>query len=189
MFNKLSRCWGGSSTTTPLTGRFGNSRGWNLTAQDVMLSPEIANPGHHALVAAGLLFTQASRHLHTHDDEGQCGIQVATEAPGDSRTGSPTFHPTTIYISVFKALRLLRARNKMTAIIKATYEVRMQKLQKEEMIVERCCTALQNAAYRVFKSLDVTKQMKCWDASLVGHFLKTWGSPPDMQAQLNRFLR
>lgn len=109
-------------------------------AQDVMLSRGIANPGYHALVAAGLLFTQASRHLNIHDDEDQCGIQVATGAPRDSRAGLPTFQPTTIYISVFKALRLVRARNKMTAIIKATDEVRMQKLQKEEMIVERCCT-------------------------------------------------
>jgi hypothetical protein len=151
----------------------------------MMLSREIASPGYHAPAAAGLLFTQASWHLNIHDDEGQCGIRVAIEAPNDSRPGSPTFHPTIIYISVFKALRLLQARNKMTAIIKATDEVRMQTLQKEEMIVERRCTALKNAAYRVFKSLDVTQQMKYWDASLVRHFLKIWGSLPDMQDELN----
>jgi hypothetical protein len=150
-----------------------------------MLSREIANPGYHALAAAALLFTQASQHLNIHDDEGQCGIRVATEAPSDSRSGSPTFHPTTVYVSVFQALRLLRARNKMTALIKATNEVRLQKLQKEEMIVERCCTALQNAAYKVFKKLDVTQQMQDWDASLVRHFLKIWGSPPDIQDKLN----
>jgi hypothetical protein len=157
-------------------------------AQDVMLSRDVANPGSHTLGAAGLLFTQASRHPNMHDDESQCEIRVAIEAPSDPRAGLPTFPPITVYVSVFKALHLLRARNKRTAIIKATDEVRMKKLEKEEMIVERCCTALQNVAYRVFKSLDVTKQLRRWDESLVRHFLRTWGSPPDIQDQLNSSL-
>ena len=67
--------------------------------------------------------------------------------------------------------------------MKAKNDTRMQALQKEEMIVERYYTALQNAAHKVLKGryMTIYRVWNCWDASLLHCFLKAWGSPQDIR--------
>ena len=70
--------------------------------------------------------------------------------------------------------------------MKATDEVRMEALSKEADIVERCSTALQNAAHKALKAryMTIWEVQNCWNNALVGGFLEAWGSPQDIGQRL-----
>lgn len=146
-----------------------------------MINAAEFKPGQHTLAAAGLLFVQGMDdwQFNCHASEYQSESTVTIVFP----SGAYASPPTILYASVVQALQLLQARNEETAIMKATNDTRMQALQKEEMIVERCCTALQNAAHKALKAryMTIWGVWNCWDASLVDCFLEAWGSPQDIR--------
>src|SRR6266498_2265814 len=118
-------------------------------AGDAMATGAGFNTGQDTIAAAGLVFCEAvddcHYQMHSVDPQDEPAILVAFR----SRVfASP---PSVLYASINKAFQLLQSRNGQTAIMKAADTTRMQVLEREGLVVERCLTALQNVMHRLLR--------------------------------------
>ncbi|KAK5262935.1 hypothetical protein LTR96_011615 [Exophiala xenobiotica] len=151
-------------------------------AHGIMRRRGVQRPGYHALAVAGMLFVEANilskPNNYTNEGSSEILLDTALSTSYDGNLPTTTFATTrTMYASVVHALYALQRRNRDTMTAKAADIDRWEKLRKEVVIIERCLTTLQNAAYRFSNQVKTNADM-CdgYNTDLIGQFLTAWGA-------------